>query len=140
MRFSFRSEYGIRAMGVLADRDAAGPMPLREIAAVENISEQFLEQIFVDLRRAGFVTSVRGAHGGYRLAREPGEISLAELVSVLEGGIAPFECVSDQHLQDDGCDRVDSCITRKVWLRLKETMTETLGGMTLADLRRDAPV
>lgn len=122
----------MRAMVALAARRSDQPVPLREIAEKEEISEQYLEQIFVDLRRAGLVRSVRGARGGYLLARPPGDISLGELLRVLEGSISPMDCVDDP--PSDRCDRMEGCLTRLVWMRLKDSITQALDGITLADV------
>lgn len=133
MRLSTRSEYGLRAMALLAARAAeGGPVPLRELASAEHISEQYLEQIFIDLRKAGFVQSVRGAKGGYYLTRRPEEIRVGSLLRVLEGDLAPYDCVREDTETD--CDRVAHCVTRKVWLKLRDAMTEAMDRLTLADM------
>lgn len=136
MRLSTRSEYGLRAMAALAARGMDHPVPLRELAASETISEQYLEQIFVELRRAGFVRSVRGAKGGYLLTRAAGEIGVAELLVVLEGDLAPYDCVASEVV---ACERANFCTTRQVWLRLREAMFEAMGSMTLEDLAHAPP-
>lgn len=131
MRLSTRSEYGLRAIAALATRHDGQPVPLREIASSETISEQYLEQIFVDLRRGGFVRSVRGAKGGYLLARQPEEISVGEVLGVLEGDLAPYDCVASEIVE---CERANFCTTRQVWLKLRDSMMQAMGGMTLADI------
>jgi Rrf2 family cysteine metabolism transcriptional repressor len=133
MRLSTRSEYGIRAMAQLAAKAHGGmPVPLRELAEAESISEQYLEQIFIDLRKAGFVQSVRGAKGGYFLARDPKEIRVGALLRVLEGDLAPYDCVRPDTVSD--CERLDTCVTRKVWLKLRDSMAEAMDQLTLADM------
>lgn len=131
MRLSTRSEYGLRALAALAVKGDSSPVPLRELATSESISEQYLEQIFVELRRAGFVHSVRGAKGGYLLARPPREISVGDLLAILEGDLAPYDCVAST---ETDCERVDICTTRQVWLRLRDSMQAAMGQMTLADI------
>ena len=131
MRLSTRSEYGLRAIAALAKTHDGQPVPLREIASSETISEQYLEQIFVDLRRGGFVRSVRGAKGGYLLARQPEEISVGEVLGVLEGDLAPYDCVASEIVE---CERANFCTTRQVWLKLRDSMMQAMGGMTLADI------
>jgi Rrf2 family protein len=130
VRLSSRSEYGLRALVALAHRDGALPVPLRVIAEEENISEQYLEQIFVELRRAGFVRSVRGAKGGYRLARLPDEIVVGDVVRLLEGSLAPMECLIED---GPGCVREDGCQTRLIWQRVQSSIEDALGRMTLAE-------
>lgn len=136
MKLSSRSEYGMRALAVLARHFGETPLSIRTIASAEGISEQFLEQIFVDLRRAGLVESVRGARGGFRLSRKPGEISVGDAYRALEGPIAPTDCLSDD--PETCCTRTDHCAARTVWQRLRDSMAETLDGMTLADLAASA--
>lgn len=131
MRLSTRSEYGLRAMAALATRGETHPVPLRELANSESISEQYLEQIFVELRRAGFVRSVRGAKGGYLLTKPPEDIGIAELLAILEGDLAPYDCVASEVVD---CERADSCSTRRVWIKLRDSMIQAMGEMTLADI------
>ncbi len=137
MKMSAKSEYGLRAMAALAGYDGSAPVSLREIAGGEHIPVEFLEQIFVDLRRAGFVRSVRGVKGGYLLARPAEDITLRELLNTLEGSLAPMDCLKP----DSGttCALVDGCSTRKVWIVMMASMTEALGQMTLADLLTPHP-
>ncbi len=132
MRISAKGEYGVRAMVILALVFYDGPVPLREIAERECISYQFLEQIFLPLRRAGLVTSVRGAKGGYILAKPPNEINVGDIIRALEGPIAPVECVAEG--KADSCSRGDICLTRGVWQRLRDSMSEVLDDITLADV------
>ncbi|MBS4007595.1 MAG: Rrf2 family transcriptional regulator [Clostridium sp.] len=132
MRVSAKGENGVRAMTILALEFRAGPIPLREIAAREGLSYQFLEQIFLPLRRAGLITSVRGAKGGYALARPPEEIKVGDVLRVLEGPIAPVECVGEGN--SDACGRIAACLTRGIWERLRDRMAEVLDEITLADV------
>lgn len=132
MKVSAKGENGVRAMTILALEFRAGPVPLREIAAREGLSYQFLEQIFLPLRRAGLITSVRGAKGGYALARPPEEIKVGDVLRVLEGPIAPVECVGEGNA--DACGRIAACLTRGIWERLRDRMAEVLDDITLADV------
>ncbi|NMB17183.1 MAG: Rrf2 family transcriptional regulator [Firmicutes bacterium] len=136
MRISTRGKYGVRAMFDLAMRYGQGPIPLKTIAERQEISEHYLEQLMGNLRRAGLVNSVRGAQGGYELAFTPGEIKIGQIIRVLEGPIAPVECVEDG--ADPACERFDSCATRLLWERLRDSMTEVLDSTTLADLCEEA--
>jgi Rrf2 family protein len=132
MKVSAKGEYGVRAMAILALEFRAGPIPLREIAEREGISYQFLEQIFLPLRRTGLIESVRGAKGGYTLARPPNEIKVGDILRALEGPIAPVECVGEGNT--DACGRSAACLTRGIWERLRDTMSEVLDDITLADV------
>ena len=119
-------------MVILALDFRAGPMPLREIAEREGISYQFLEQIFLPLRRAGLIDSVRGAKGGYVLAKAPAEIKIGDILRALEGPIAPVECMGKGNA--DACGRSAGCLTRGIWERLRDSMSEVLDDITLADV------
>ncbi|MCL6592783.1 MAG: Rrf2 family transcriptional regulator [Alicyclobacillus sp.] len=140
MKVSKRTEYGLRAMVALAELAGADkPVPLPTVAASEDIPEQFLDQIVAQLRRAGFVRSVRGVNGGYMLSRPPEEISVGALVRVLEGSLAPMGCIGEA-VDDpaDFCGRASSCHTRNVWLRVLEAVTQALDTLSLADVMHDA--
>lgn len=132
MKVSAKGEYGVRAMVILALEFRAGPVPLREIAGREGISYQFLEQIVLPLRRSGLVESVRGAKGGYALARPPEEIKVGEILRALEGPIAPVDCVAEGN--QGMCGRSAACLTRGVWEKLRDKMSEVLNDITLADV------
>lgn len=133
MRISTRGEYGLRAMLVLAERYQEGQVPLREIAEVEQISEQYLEQLFRDLRKDNLVESFRGAKGGYVLARAPVEISVNQVLTAMEGPVAPMQCVAEGDVEER-CKHMGRCPTRTVWEKLKNAMNTVLDETTLADL------
>lgn len=136
MRLSTRGQYAVRAMLVLAVHQAEAPIPLRRISEIEDISAQYLEQIFVDLRKAGLVEGVRGASGGYQLIRPAGEITAGDILRAVEGPIAPVECVLGEQAGEahERCERVNFCVTRELWLRLRDSMSAVLDTTTLADL------
>ncbi|MGI6097194.1 MAG: RrF2 family transcriptional regulator [Dethiobacteria bacterium] len=133
MRLSTKGHYGLRAMVVLALKYRDGPVPLREIADEENISFQYLEQIFPSLRRARLVRSIRGAKGGYILGKDPAEIKVGDIIRTLEGTLAPAECVIEGE-EGVECSRSESCLARNVWERLYERINEVLDDISLADL------
>lgn len=120
------------ALAHLAMKADTGPVPLRVIATTEKIPEQYLEQLFVDLRKANIISSIRGAKGGYQLSRDPAEIYVGEAVRVLEGPIAPVDCLKEH--DGDCCDKTTHCATKMVWERLRDSMTDVLDDMTLADI------
>ncbi|MBS4021624.1 MAG: Rrf2 family transcriptional regulator [Dethiobacter sp.] len=138
MKLSAKGEYGVRALVILALDYRAGPVPLREIAERENISYQFLEQIFAPLRRAGLIESVRGAKGGYTLARAPEKIKVGDIVRTLEGPIAPVDCVVEGN--EGKCGRSDACLSRGIWEKLRDRMSEVLDEITLADVIGMSPI
>ncbi len=143
MLFSTKAEYGVRLMVELGRRAAgdgteqAAPVSLAEVASAEMLPLAYLEHLVAKLRGAGLVGSVRGAHGGYRLARPAGEIAMLEVVEALEGPIAPMECFNSEregrvlcsHELDDG-----ACATKLLWTRVHGGVTRALANTTLADL------
>ena len=114
-----------------------GPVSAAHISEKEHISVPYLEQLLSKLRQKGLVNSVRGAKGGYVLARRPKEISMSDIVRVLDGNIMPVHCVSDKSPNADRT-MADKCVTKNVWKRLKDTVDDLLGGVTLKDLCNDA--
>lgn len=136
MRLSTRGHYGLKAMFDLALNYGTNPIPLKSVAERQNISDNYLEQLISVLRKAGLVKSVRGAQGGYMLARDPKDITVGEIIRVLEGPIAPVECVSE--VDPAECDQSDICITRTVWARVRDSIAEVLDSISLADMCRDA--
>ncbi|HSW35411.1 MAG TPA: Rrf2 family transcriptional regulator [Candidatus Limnocylindrales bacterium] len=133
MKLSAKVEYGVRAMAILAYYCQSGPLPLREIADQEGISLKFLEQIFPDLRRAGLISSVRGARGGYILAYPPSEIRVGDIVRAVEGPIVPINCLSESE-KDPYCHRKEACLTRYVWEKLRNRINEVLDEVFLDEL------
>ena len=134
MRLSTRGEYGLRTMVELANAYGAGPVPLGQIARSQGISLAYLEQLIAVLRRKGLVDSTRGARGGYQLAVAPEAISVGEVVRALEGPIGLIECVIEGKISR--CARQTECTARSAWAKLRDSMTEVLDSITLADLRR----
>jgi len=132
--FSTKGEYGVRLMVQLGRHVGHGPASLAEIAAEEDLPRAYLEQLVVNLREAGLVTSTRGAHGGYELARAPETISMAEVLRALEGPIAPMVCASDDPEHAIVCDRSSRCTVNLLWVRVRDAVTGALDSMTLADL------
>ncbi len=111
-----------------------GPASLAEIAAEEDLPRAYLEQLVMSLREVGLVTSTRGAHGGYELARPPETIRMSEVVRALEGPIAPMLCASDDPEHATLCDRSSYCTVNILWVRVRDAVAGALDSMTLADL------
>lgn len=132
MRLSARGQYGVRAVVELASNDRRGPVPLREIVRAQEVPPSYLEQILRTLRQAGLVVTVRGAHGGYCLARPPQEITVGQVVRALDGPIAPVACASESG--PVSCEQATVCPTRRAWLRLRDGIAAALDGTTIADL------
>ncbi len=130
MRLSTRSRYGTRLMLDLAQQQPRRSVQLKEISERQGISLKYLEQLMMPLEKARLVASSRGNRGGYRLARKADEISIGEIVSVLEMRNTLTECESDPKL----CERAGSCAVRDLWVEATETLYEKLNGVRLADL------
>jgi Rrf2 family cysteine metabolism transcriptional repressor len=131
MRLTARSEYGLLALIDIACRCGQGPVSVRGIADRQTIPPKFLEQLFVSLRKAGLVTAVRGAHGGFELSREPAAITVLEVVEALEGPLQPTQCASGET-----CDRSGACAAGTVWSRATDALRGVLSTTSLADLAR----
>jgi Rrf2 family transcriptional regulator, cysteine metabolism repressor len=136
MKLSTKGRYGVVAMYDLALQYGKGPIPLRNVAERQNISEHYLEQLMGGLRRTGFVRSVRGAQGGYELTRDPSTITVGDIIRALEGPIAPVDCVIDDE-PSDYCCRADSCVTRGIWAKVRDSINQVLDSITLADLGKE---
>jgi Rrf2 family protein len=130
MRLSTKGRYGVRALVDIALNSDGGPVLLRDIAKRQDISAQYLEHLVAPLIRAGILRSIRGAKGGIVLAKPPEEIGLSRVIEVLEGSVAPVECVDNPAL----CARSDECVTRDVWSDIKAAIVGVLEPLTLKDL------
>ena len=131
MRLSTRGRYGLKAMYQLAIHYGEGPIPLKQIADKENLSENYLEQLVSQLRKEGLLTSVRGAQGGYMLAIPPREITVGNVLRVLEGDLAPADCIMEE---DYGCENEENCVTKLVWIKIKDSIDEVVDSITLQDM------
>jgi Rrf2 family transcriptional regulator, cysteine metabolism repressor len=144
MLFSTKAEYGVRLMVELGRRagsrapEEAEPVALATVAEAELLPLSYLEHLVAKLRQAGLVSSVRGAHGGYRLARPASEIAMLDVVEALEGPVAPMECF---HIEREGrvlcsheTDGDRACATKLLWTRVHGGVTKALSGTSLADL------
>ena len=130
MKLSTRARYGTRALLDVALYQGKGPVPLKDIAQRQQIPLQYLEHLITPLIAAGIIRSLRGARGGVWLAKSPQEIKLSEVIGLLEGSLAPVECVNDAKY----CPRSDFCVTRDIWGEMKKAMNEILESTTLQDL------
>jgi len=136
MKLSTRGRYGLRAMLDLALDAEKGPKTIHAIAKRQEISERYLEQLLIPLKQSGLVKSVRGSQGGYILGRAPEEISVGDIIRVLEGPLSPVDCVSEQN--PDDCKRADICVTRTVWTKVRDCIAEVLDSYSLQDLVNEA--
>ncbi len=130
MKVSTRVRYGIRAALDLAQAYGKGPLQTRVIARNQDISLKYLEQLMGMLRSAGIVRSVRGAKGGYVLAKSPNQIKLSDVFYAFEGTTATVECVDNK----DYCGRVADCLARQVWIEVQKAIVGVLESKTLEQL------
>ncbi|MGE5541535.1 MAG: RrF2 family transcriptional regulator, partial [Bacillota bacterium] len=110
------------------------PASLQSIARAQGLSENYLEQLMGPLRGAGLVKSVRGAHGGYLLGRPSAEITVADIIRVLEGPIAPCDCVVADASRVEHCGCPDGCVAKGIWEQVRDAVAELLDSITLLDL------
>ena len=132
MKLSTKGRYGVRAMFDLAMHEGEGAIALKSIAQREGISEKYLEHLFASLKKAGLISSVRGAQGGYRLARSPEDITLGDIIRVLEGPVAPTDCVVDEGRGQ--CSRSSECVMRSIWGRIRDEVNAILDDITLQQI------
>lgn len=132
MKLSTKGRYGVKAMVDLAIHYGGAPVSIKTISQRQNISEYYLEQLFSPLRKAKLIKSIRGAQGGYILSKHPKDITVAEIMEILEGPIEISECI-------DGvpCDNVDCCATRLLWKKIKNSIDEVMESVTLQDIVND---
>lgn len=137
MKLSTKGRYGVTAMYDLALHYGDGPISLKSVAQRQGISEHYLEQLMGTLRKTGYVTSVRGAQGGYVLARDPADITVGDIIRALEGPIAPVDCVASDETAARYCERSQQCVTRGIWAKIRDSINDVIDAITLADLCRE---
>lgn len=132
MKLTTRSRYGTRMVLDIAQHGNGGPVRIGDIAERQNISVKYLEKLIRELRDAGYIKSRRGPKGGHTLTRSPEDISVGEVVQVLEGQPSLVECAGDEP-----CERSSECLTRCIWQDASEAMYAKLNSITFADLVHD---
>ena len=132
MKLSTKGRYGLRALIDLAVHSEREPVSISSISARQNLSERYLEQLMGKLKRAGMVKSVRGAQGGYQLAKEKKEISVGDILRALEGSLEAVECPGLK--EEQGCEEADFCVTKYVWKRINDSITSAVDEITLEQL------
>jgi Rrf2 family protein len=130
MKFSTKRRYGTRALLEIAKNYKVRPTKRKEICRSQKISGSYLENILIALKSAGIIETLRGAGGGYALARPPAEINLLDVVIALEGSQAPVECLEKQGL----CERSGKCVAQDVWQKVQAAQDKILRATTLAEL------
>lgn len=130
MKLSTRSRYGTRLMVDLAQHYDQGPVQIREIARRQAISVKYLEQLIIPLKKAGYITSVRGPKGGHLLSKPPTSITAGEIVRTLERETGLVQCLESPEI----CERIEKCPTHNLWKRATRAFYDHLNGVTLAQL------
>lgn len=136
MKLSTKGRYGLRAMIDLARYSEEEPVSISSVASRQGISERYLEQLVSLLKKAGLVKSIRGASGGYVLAKEACEISVGDVLRALEGNLEPVQCAAFS--SEDGCVSSGGCVTKYVWQKINESINHTVDEIKLDELVRES--
>ena len=135
MNITTKGRYGLRAIVDLSIYEEEGPVSIHSIALRQGISDGYLEQLLGKLRKAGLIESVRGAAGGYVLAKDASEISVGDILRALEGSLQPFNCPG---LEAEGmCSNEDGCVTKNVWKKIGKCIEDTVDHISLAELKEE---
>ncbi len=132
MKFGVGVDYSLKALLLLAERyPTTSPVRVEEIAATQDIPENYLRRLLIELKRGGLVASQKGPSGGYMLARPPARITMAEVVQIIEGDYTPVECLEES---SSTCPREQPCAMRDVWREVRDSVNNILRGVTLQAL------
>lgn len=131
MKISTKGRYALRLMLDLALHNTGEYITIKTISARQEISDKYLEQIITQLSRAGYVKSIRGAQGGYRLAKAPEEYTVGMILRLIEGSLAPVSCLEDE---ENHCNRSSRCATLSVYQEIYDAINKVVDNITLADL------
>lgn len=130
MKLSTKYRYGSRAILEIAKNYGNGPIKRKTLVEILDIPDSYLENILVSMKNGGIITTIRGANGGYQLAKSPKDYTIYDVIKAMGGGEAPVKCLDDP----TSCNKVDSCATRVVWKKMKEAMDTVLKEFTLQEL------
>lgn len=136
LKLSTKGRYGLRALIDLAQAGEEAPVSITSISNRQNISERYLEQLMGMLKKNGLVKSIRGAGGGYILAKDASEISVGDILRALEGSLDPVDCSALN--PEEGCQIADSCVTKYVWQKINESINRTVDEMKLDQLVQES--
>ncbi len=134
MRLTTKSRYGTRLVLDLAIYAKKGPVPLGDVAKRQKISVKYLEQLILKLKKAGFIESQRGPFGGHMLAKPPNEITIGDIVRVLEGSAAITDCAEMDEQLCAECNRAGDCLSRWVWVEASKVMFDRLDQITVESI------
>lgn len=138
MKLSTKGRYGLRAFIDLAVCGEEEPVSLTSIAARQEISPNYLEQLMAKLKKAGLVESIRGVNGGYRLARPAEEISVGDVLRALEGDLTPVECAAIDSKKENHCTGSGTCVSRIVWKRINDSINNTVDSIFIGELVKES--
>lgn len=131
MKLSTKGRYGVQAMLDLALHNSEGSVSLKSIAQRQELSENYLEQLFASLRRYGLIKSIRGAMGGYVLGDTPDKIIIGDVIRALEGPLLPVECLDEKKTK---CAKYECCVTKGVWKKMGDGLNKVVDSISLQDL------
>lgn len=134
MKLSTKGRYGLRAIVDLAMNAEEEAVALSSIAERQNISISYLEQLIAKLKKAGLVNSIRGAQGGYVLAKDSKEISVGDILRALEGNLNPVDCSEIKEGAETECSGKDVCVTKYVWKKISDSINQTVDNISLYEL------
>ncbi|MBI3815294.1 MAG: Rrf2 family transcriptional regulator [Nitrospinae bacterium] len=137
MKISTKGQYAVRAMLDLTEQSHNYPVPLSNISVRQEISLHYLEQLFVRLRRARLVNSIRGPGGGYVLAKSPSDITIGDILRAVSEDISISECTDLSKKKKELCKKVGDCVASVVWQKLAKHISDILDSITLEDLRKE---
>ena len=132
MKISTKGRYGLRALIDVAQFSEIEPVSISSIATRQGISERYLEQLMALLKKAELIKSIRGAGGGYVLAKDMSEISVGDVLRALEGNLEPVECAAFQ--ENDTCEAAGGCVTKYVWQRINDSINQTVNEISIRQL------
>ncbi len=135
MNFSTKSRYALRMLVDIAAHQDNGKVKIKDISSRQDISQKYLEQIITTLSKYDLVRGERGPQGGYILTRPASDISVAEVVRLIEGGLSPVPCIKENGVE---CDNKDNCTTLDMWMRIEEAVTKIMTETSIQDLLDDA--
>lgn len=134
MKISTKGRYGLRMMIDIAMNQNEGPVSVRDIARRQSLSDKYLEQIITQANKAGLLKSIRGAGGGYQLSRPAKDISVGEILRVMEGSLSPVECVRERGGEPAPCQNAGECATYELWRDIKTAVDQVIDNRSLQDM------
>ncbi|MBK5246741.1 MAG: Rrf2 family transcriptional regulator [Peptostreptococcaceae bacterium] len=134
MKISTKGQYGLVALADMAIYGERDYINLKSISERQGISDKYLEQLFIHLKRSGIIESLRGAQGGYRLSRDADKISVKDVLNTLEGPLALVDCIVET--KEERCNQFDCCVTRVLWQKIMEELNSITDAISLADLAK----